>query len=139
MAPTIVGAHAAVRCASCGLVYEVSMSHRVSGDAYGDFDASMDAPCPNCGQGLSLPMDSDYESGDRVLVDKSAAPRRWDLVVFRSPDNARQSFVSRLVGLPGETVEIARGDVFIDGQRLRKQPHEAPHLWFLVHDDRHQP
>ncbi len=76
----------------------------------------------------------DPVSGDRVLVDKSAAwwwtPERGDLVVVRNPDNARSHFVKRVVGLGGERVRLMRGDGFIwesglgDWRRWEKDPLE---------------
>lgn len=54
---------------------------------------------------------------DYLIVDKwhyrSAAPVRGDVVVFRYPLDPDQVFVKRIIGLPGETVEIASGTVRI--------------------------
>ena len=41
-------------------------------------------------------------------------PERWDVVVFRAPTG--RATLKRVVGLPGETVEIIDGDVFVDGR-----------------------
>lgn len=41
--------------------------------------------------------------------------QRGDVVVFRYPLDATQSFIKRIVGLPGETVQIRRGSVFVNG------------------------
>lgn len=45
-------------------------------------------------------------------------PTRGDLAVFRYPPNPSQHFVKRVVGLPGETVEVRGRTVFVDGQPL---------------------
>jgi len=54
--------------------------------------------------------------GDRILVHKYLyevlPPRRWDVVVFKNPENATQNFIKRLVGLAGEEIWLADGDVF---------------------------
>lgn len=42
-------------------------------------------------------------------------PERYDIVVFKFPDDESQKFVKRIIGLPGETVEIVDGEVYIDG------------------------
>ena len=42
-------------------------------------------------------------------------PQRGDIVVFRFPDNEELLYVKRVIGLPGETVEIRDGRVYIDG------------------------
>jgi signal peptidase I len=53
--------------------------------------------------------------GGRILTDRTATPRRWDVVVYRSPQNRSLVFAHRLVGLPGETVEVLDGSILIDG------------------------
>ncbi len=45
-------------------------------------------------------------------------PRRADIIVFRFPNDPSRDFVKRVIGLPGETVSMKRGEVFIDGDRL---------------------
>lgn len=46
-------------------------------------------------------------------------PQRGDVVVFHPPGNeAKEFFIKRVVGLPGETVEIKQGHVYIDGEKL---------------------
>ncbi|MEQ8849324.1 signal peptidase I [Botrimarina sp.] len=53
--------------------------------------------------------------GQRVLVRRWATPRRWDVVVIRSPEDPRRLLVKRVVGLPGERVALRAGDVWVDG------------------------
>ena len=57
-------------------------------------------------------------AGDRFLVAKFLAPKRWDIVVFRYPENPATLYVMRLVGLPGETIHIEGGAVWANGNRL---------------------
>ncbi len=58
--------------------------------------------------------------GDMVLMDRLAYdlgdPRRFDIVVFSRGD--RKDNVKRVIGLPGETVQITGGSIYIDGERL---------------------
>lgn len=42
-------------------------------------------------------------------------PERFDIIIFQYPDDEEQLFIKRLIGLPGETVEIIDGKVYIDG------------------------
>ena len=59
---------------------------------------------------------------DRLFVNKYiydfSAPNRGDIVVFRSPHQDKKDYVKRCIGLPGETVEIKKGIVFINGKEL---------------------
>jgi signal peptidase I len=64
-------------------------------------------------------------SGDRVLVDRLAyrvgTPRHGDLVVFRFPKSwARMNLIKRIIGVPGDTVEVQPGLVLVNGQPLRE-------------------
>ena len=62
--------------------------------------------------------------GDRILVNKVnyrfTDIDRFDVVVFSNPDVASESkeLVKRVIGLPGETVELVDGEVFIDGTSI---------------------
>ncbi len=68
--------------------------------------------------------------GDHILVNKFiyrlTPPRRGDIIVFRAPPQALHGgppsdFIKRLVGLPGDLIEIRRGlGVFVNGARLRE-------------------
>ncbi|NJN14169.1 MAG: signal peptidase I [Planctomycetes bacterium] len=59
--------------------------------------------------------------GDRILVDKTIwelrDPRRFEVAVFRYPLNTNKNFIKRIVGLPGEWVRLADGDVWTSVDR----------------------
>jgi len=46
------------------------------------------------------------------------APKRGDIIVFIYPEDPKKDYIKRLVGLPGETVRIKEGRVYIDGKPL---------------------
>ena len=46
---------------------------------------------------------------------KMKDPERFDIIIFKYPDDESQLFIKRLIGLPGETVEIRDGKVYING------------------------
>lgn len=59
-------------------------------------------------------MPGDRFVGNRLAYIKSGA-NRGDIVVFRYPDNEKEIYVKRVIGLPGETVVIDNGKIYIDG------------------------
>jgi signal peptidase I len=139
MAPTIFGAHRDVVCPNCGRQFAVSMSDTLtaSGEFRMQLPPSKQAKCINCAQEFEVLLD-EIASGDRLIVDKFTTPKRWDVVVFRIPKEST-NYVKRYVGLPGETLDIADGDVFINQDRVAKQPNEQLDLWFPVHDTQLMP
>lgn len=77
-------------------------------------------------------------------------PERFDIVIFHYPDDESQLFIKRVIGLPGETVEIRDGKVYIDGsetplddsfikEEMRGSfgPYEVPEdCYFMLGDNR---
>jgi signal peptidase I len=65
-------------------------------------------------------------SGEILLVNRAAfvfgGPHRGDVVVFRSPTSEPGDFVKRVIGVPGDTVLVKAGDVFVNGQ-LMSEPY----------------
>ncbi len=70
-------------------------------------------------------MAPSFVPGDRVLANKigieTASFTHGDVVVFRNPLNRKQNFIKRIVGLPGETVEVKDGQLFINEQPLPRE------------------
>jgi signal peptidase I len=67
-------------------------------------------------------MEPNLHTDQRLVVEKISyhlhGPRRGDIVVFDIADQSDELLIKRVVGLPGETVEIRNGQVFIDGTPL---------------------
>ncbi len=70
-------------------------------------------------------MAPSYTDGNVQLIDRIIytlrLPQRGDVVALRFPGEPNQRFVKRIVGLPGETVRVTNGQVFINGQLLAEQ------------------
>ena len=62
-------------------------------------------------------MENTIMTGDRVIGNRFAYsfsdPQRFDIIIFRYPDDERQLFIKRIIGLPGETVEIRDGKIYL--------------------------
>jgi signal peptidase I len=67
-------------------------------------------------------METNLHNGQFLIVNKLVyylhPPQRGDVVVFHSPQNPRKDFIKRVVGLPGEEVQLIDGQVYVDGVRL---------------------
>ncbi|HUS59221.1 MAG TPA: signal peptidase I [Planctomycetota bacterium] len=69
-------------------------------------------------------MEPTLRPSDRILVNKLklsvSEPQRWDVLVFKDPRNPSRNLIKRLVGLPGETLQIIDGDIQINGRKIEK-------------------
>jgi signal peptidase I len=128
MAPTILGRHGIGTCPSCGGTVYISpdyLADRLSGEELGI--------CGRCKRASTVAAtDERVVSGDRLISAKFLRPRRWDLIVFRNPEDPSTLFVKRVVGLPGEQVAIQDGDVWINGARAQK-PADIAGLVYVAH------
>ena len=91
-------------------------------------------------------MENNLLIGDHLLVNKFMfAPtlnraeqtllpidtiRRGDVIVFKYPEEPERDFIKRVIGLPGETLELRNKQVFINGKAL-----DEPYVHFLVPPD----
>jgi signal peptidase I len=134
MAPTLLGPHYRWQCSACARSFHCNLESTPA--------TNRDAVCPHCGEHNEI-AGGILSRGHRILVDRSAyqwrTPRRWETVVLRSPEDPEQLCVKRVVGLPGETVDIADGDVAIDGRVITKPLREQHELALAVADEHDAP
>ena len=84
-------------------------------------------------------MEPNFHENEYVLVDKISyqlwSPQRGDVVVFNYPRATEKDFIKRVIGLPGETVEVREGKVYINGTPLAEAylnfPTNYGGLWTL--------
>jgi len=134
MAPTLLGLHKEVSCSNCRFRFVLGMDEQ---------GRSARAVCPNCGQ---VELDSSsaiVSNGDRLLVQKYLfdvrSPRRWEVAVFQSRAEPNQAYVKRVVGLPGEAIQVRGGDLYVDGRIARKGLAELRAMRQLVYDHNFTP
>ncbi len=132
MAPTIIGQHWEAPCPRCG-------------------SPAFSGPEPNRGMPFQNPVlmicsrelrsceianpPREEHPGDRLVVNKLLCPKRWDIIVFRWPENAEINYCFRLIGLPGETVVIRNGSVWINGEK-KTPPDCCKGIEYLDHIER---
>jgi signal peptidase I len=163
MAPTLMGRHKDVICPECGYRYSASGSDEADhdGNIKRRSDGAIDTQaqvvactCPICRYTMPVdPLDPEAVgrkanpsySGDRIWVSKVPyqlmEPRRWDVIVFRFPEEAETYYIKRLIGLPNETVKIFHGDIYTKGVGdadfviQRKPPDKVRAMAQVVHDN----
>ena len=152
MAETLLGEHSETICKQCRYVYLSSVppqrnNRRVMGQM-----GSGRLRCPNCGNSSETLRSrwGSLRAGDRVLVLKPMyflsrykglewlVPRRWDVAVFLYPGNGQENYIKRITGLPGESIEVIDGDIYINGQIARKPQSVQEQMWITVFDNDYQ-
>lgn len=138
MAPALRGHHRVGVCPGCGQEVVVG---RAGADADGSGQARYyrKAFCQNCGL-FPIPLAAPEIPGDKILVNRTAyllrAPSRWEIVVFRLFGSF---YIKRVLGLPGEEISIKGGDVYVNGELLRKTFAEARRMALLIFEQAHAP
>lgn len=155
MAPTLQGRHKDLDCPKCGYRYRATASGEVEDEEvflrFTPVDRVVVATtCPMCSYQNADARDETSYNGDRILVAKFpydfSEPFRWDVVVFKYPGDAKTNYIKRLVGLPGETIRILAGDIYVgeDGvessfEIQRKPPEKLEAMLQEVYDNAYFP
>jgi signal peptidase I len=158
MAPTLMGRHKEIACPQCGYLYTVNADREVepTAKAASAHRRIRSGTCENCRFESSV-GDSPSYSGDRIYVMKDGLSlpfvgtegriklKRWDVAVFKLPEEPEVRYIKRLVGMPNEVIRIDGGDLWVQPpdhsrqfERLRRPPHHQEAMQLMVFDDRHR-
>ncbi len=134
MAPALLGPYFQITCGDCGYPVRIDATQATGEEM---------VVCPNCGYAKNELTQATLHRGERVLIDRGAYwlrnPRRFEAVALLEPHEPYRLVVKRIVALPGETVEVRGGELYIDGRLVRKSWQELRELAVVVHDDRYRP
>ncbi len=74
-------------------------------------------------------METTLSDGDNLIVDKLSynfkEPKRFDIIVFPYKHEENTYYIKRIIGLPGDTVQVVDGYVYIDGELLESDTYGA--------------
>ncbi len=67
-------------------------------------------------------MVPNFHNGDYIITDKVSYkigdPQHGDIIVFKNPRDESQDFIKRIIGVPGDTVRVEKGVVFVNGTQI---------------------
>lgn len=81
-------------------------------------------------------MENTIMTGDRLfgfrLAYKQKSPERGDIIIFKFPDDEEENYVKRVIGLPGESVMISEGKIYIDGSPVPLEEDYLKEEWTVA-------
>jgi signal peptidase I len=122
MATTLWGYQKLVECPECGFTFPLNSSSQVDPQNLYDRDAVMGCTCPNCRYAIHFRSANDppWNGGDRFIALKMGYGKleRFQVAAFDYPEempNVRGPirYIARVVGLPGDTVGIHGGKLYV--------------------------
>lgn len=86
-------------------------------------------------------MENTIMPGNRLIGSRLSylrdGPERGDIVIFRYPDNEEELYVKRVIGLPGETVDVRDGHIYIGGSEVPLTEDYLKEEWTVATGDYH--
>ena len=89
-------------------------------------------------------MENTIQVGDRYIGLRLAyvfeEPQRQDIIIFPFPDNEKKTYIKRVIGIPGDVVEIRNDQVYVNGELLDEPYLKEPmnlkqNMTFVVPED----
>ena len=83
-------------------------------------------------------MENTIQPGDRLVGNRLAYlkedPQRGDIIIFKYPVDEEENYIKRVIGLPGETVEILGGKIYINGSPAALDEPYLKEEWYIRND-----
>ena len=133
MAPTLPGEHFRIQCGDCQFCFNIDANN---------FPKSNRAVCPNCGFSKNSFKTNSVLPPAKANIITGRPINRWDLVAFRRPGSdgiENELIIKRVVGMPGEKVQIENGEVVIDGRIIAKPDRVLHSVKIPVFDSMYRP
>lgn len=68
-------------------------------------------------------MEPTYKNGEHHLINqltfKVKSPEQYDIILFRTEENSKKYYVKRIVGLPGDTLQIKSGYIYVNDKKTK--------------------
>lgn len=74
--------------------------------------------------GLKVPFSDMYS--DPIYITEFHNPKRYDVIIFKYPLDVSQTYIKRVIGLPGDEVELINKMLYVNGKKLEAYPDSSP-------------
>jgi signal peptidase I len=80
-------------------------------------------------------MEPNFHEGQRLVVNKAiyifGEPERGDVIIFKAPSGRQEDFIKRVIGLPGDTIEVRDKAVYVNDVKLDEPYVSSPPTYTL--------